>query len=94
MKSLEINGPKDLCSYFTSLLVISNNLLWQNDLLSWLLDEAKGPQRTVRQLAMRVLIINFGAIHTTSAVSTVFTSTLFLSALALAVSFAHCCIQH
>ncbi|KAG6901631.1 hypothetical protein C0995_009799 [Termitomyces sp. Mi166 len=37
-----------------------------NDLLSWLLDIAEGKQRTVRDLTMRILVINFAAIHTTS----------------------------
>ncbi|KAF8957287.1 cytochrome P450, partial [Flammula alnicola] len=42
---------------------------WQdkpNDLISWLLDEAEGPQRTIRDVAIRLLSINFAAIHTTS----------------------------
>ncbi|ESK83170.1 cytochrome p450 [Moniliophthora roreri MCA 2997] len=37
-----------------------------NDLLSWLLDEAKGYQRSLDDLVMRILTINFGAIHTTT----------------------------
>ncbi|KAG7093467.1 hypothetical protein E1B28_007143 [Marasmius oreades] len=36
-----------------------------NDLLSWLLDVATGSQRTMDDLTMRVLAVNFGAIHTT-----------------------------
>ncbi|PPQ77969.1 hypothetical protein CVT26_005274 [Gymnopilus dilepis] len=37
-----------------------------NNLISWMLDEAKGPQRDVEDLAVRVLTINFAAIHTTT----------------------------
>jgi len=37
-----------------------------NDLISWLLDEAKGYQRSIHDLAVRLLSINFAAIHTTS----------------------------
>ncbi|KAF8526939.1 cytochrome P450 [Hysterangium stoloniferum] len=37
-----------------------------NDLLSWLMDEAVGPERTARNLTLRMLITNFSAIHTTS----------------------------
>ncbi|KAK7049973.1 hypothetical protein VNI00_005404 [Paramarasmius palmivorus] len=37
-----------------------------NDLLSWLLSEAKGYQRTLDDLVMRILTVNFGAIHTTT----------------------------
>ncbi|KAJ3769084.1 cytochrome P450 [Lentinula raphanica] len=37
-----------------------------NDLISWLLDEAKGEQRTASDLIMRVLAIEVAAIHTTS----------------------------
>ena len=40
----------------------------QNDLITWLLEEAKGPQRTIEQISLRVLGINFAAIHTTSMV--------------------------
>ncbi|KAG6837019.1 hypothetical protein H0H93_016226 [Arthromyces matolae] len=36
------------------------------DAISWLLDLAEGKQRTIRDLTMRILVINFAAIHTTS----------------------------
>ena len=42
--------------------------MYQNDLITWLLEEAKGPQRTIEQISLRVLGINFAAIHTTSMV--------------------------
>ncbi|KAF5365278.1 hypothetical protein D9758_005353 [Tetrapyrgos nigripes] len=46
-----------------------------NDLLSWLLEEAKLPeQRTAYDLAQRIIAINVAAIHTTSMA---FTNTLF-----------------
>ncbi|KAG6894484.1 hypothetical protein C0993_011403, partial [Termitomyces sp. T159_Od127] len=37
-----------------------------NDALSWLLNLAEGKQRTVRDLTLRILSLNFAAIHTTS----------------------------
>ncbi|KAE9389796.1 cytochrome P450 [Gymnopus androsaceus JB14] len=45
-----------------------------NDLISWLLDEAKDEQRTVPDLVSRVLVVEVAAIHTTS---TAFCSTLY-----------------
>ena len=41
----------------------------QNDLLMWLMSEAKGVERSVEGLARRLLEINFAAIFTTSLVS-------------------------
>ncbi|KAG6833858.1 hypothetical protein H0H87_011792 [Tephrocybe sp. NHM501043] len=37
-----------------------------NDAISWLLDLAQGHQRTVRDITLRILSLNFAAIHTTS----------------------------
>ncbi|KAJ7087179.1 cytochrome P450 [Mycena belliarum] len=37
-----------------------------NDLISWLLDEAEGDERTVPALVQRILVINFGAVHTSA----------------------------
>ncbi|KAF8994947.1 cytochrome P450, partial [Cyathus striatus] len=37
-----------------------------NDVISWCLEHATGDQRTVRELAIRVMVINTGAIHTTT----------------------------
>ena len=42
----------------------------QNDMLSWLMDEAEGEQRTVYALTQRLLTLNFAAIHTSSMVGT------------------------
>ena len=41
----------------------------QNDMLMWLMSEAKGVERSLEGLARRMLVINFAAIHTTSLVS-------------------------
>ena len=38
----------------------------QNDMLMWLMSEAKGVERSVEGWARRLLILNFVAIHTTS----------------------------
>ncbi|KAG5350609.1 hypothetical protein C0989_010177 [Termitomyces sp. Mn162] len=45
-----------------------------NDIISWLLERAQGEQRTVRDITMRILTMNFAAIHSTSMV---FTNVLF-----------------
>jgi len=37
-----------------------------NDLLMWLMSEAKGVERSVEGVARRLLVVNFAAIHTTS----------------------------
>ncbi|KAH9482481.1 Cytochrome P450 monooxygenase 151 [Psilocybe cubensis] len=37
-----------------------------NNLISWLIDVAEGEQRDIRDLVIRLLSVNFGAIHTTS----------------------------
>jgi len=41
-----------------------------NDLVSWLLEGAKGSQRSVRDLTLRILLINAAAIHTTGMAAT------------------------
>ncbi|KAI9441477.1 cytochrome P450 [Lactarius indigo] len=38
----------------------------QNDMLMWLMSEAKGVERSLEGLAKRMLVVNFAAIHTTS----------------------------
>ncbi|KAJ7729803.1 cytochrome P450 [Mycena metata] len=37
-----------------------------NDMISWLIADAKGPQRTVEDLTSRILFLGFGSIHSTS----------------------------
>ncbi|KAH8828974.1 cytochrome P450 [Flagelloscypha sp. PMI_526] len=37
-----------------------------NDLISWLLEFAQGSQRSIRDLCVRILAANFGALHTTT----------------------------
>jgi hypothetical protein len=41
----------------------------QNDMLMWLMSEAKGVERSVEGVARRLLAINFASIHTTSLAS-------------------------
>ncbi len=41
----------------------------QNDMLMWLMSEAKGVERSLEGLARRLLIVNFAGIHITSTVS-------------------------
>ena len=41
----------------------------QNDMLMWLMSEAKGVERSLEGVARRLLVVNFAAIHSTSGVS-------------------------
>ena len=41
----------------------------QDDMLMWLMSEAKGVERSVEGVARRLLFINFASIHTTSLAS-------------------------
>ncbi|KAG5651328.1 hypothetical protein H0H81_009081 [Sphagnurus paluster] len=38
----------------------------ENDMLSWLMDEAKGDETSSRNLTLRILTVNFAAIHTST----------------------------
>jgi hypothetical protein len=51
------------------IVAIITNARVQNDMLMWLLSEAKGIERSLAGLARRMLVINFVAIHSTSNVS-------------------------
>ena len=55
----------------TSVLNINaiTNAEIQNDMLMWLMSEAKGVERSLEGLARRLLLVNFAGIHTTSTVS-------------------------
>ena len=41
----------------------------QNDMLMWLMSEAKGVERSLEGVARRLLLVNFASIHTTSSAS-------------------------
>jgi len=41
-----------------------------NDMLMWLMDEAKGVERSLEGVARRLLVVNFAAIHSTSQTTT------------------------
>jgi hypothetical protein len=43
-----------------------HRFILQNDLISWLLEQAPAEERTVDNLIQRILMINFAAIHTTA----------------------------
>src|ERR1700679_1598900 len=43
-----------------------------NDMLTWLMEDAVGEERDPRNLTLRILVVNFAAIHTTSRVSCFF----------------------
>jgi hypothetical protein len=46
----------------------------QNDVLMWLMEAAKGVERSLKFLALRLLIINFAGIHSTALVSDISSS--------------------
>jgi hypothetical protein len=50
-----------------------------NDLLSWLMEDAVGEERDPYNLTLRVLGVNFAAIHTTSIVSCSFLTYMCLT---------------
>ncbi|KAH8996773.1 cytochrome P450 [Lactarius akahatsu] len=54
--------------------VVINAEVLQNDMLMWLMSEAKGVERSLEGLARRMLAVNCAAIHTTS---TTFTNVLY-----------------
>ena len=57
MKSSFVN------SYFFFLDRSFSLFSFQNDLISWLMEEAESPQLTVKLLVTRVLLVNFATIH-------------------------------
>ena len=61
------DSERPVCVFYILVLRLTTH---QNDLISWLLDEARGhpKRRTVRNLTLCLLNINFGAIHTTTQV--------------------------
>jgi hypothetical protein len=61
---------KPVCRTIVSGCVISHHTDdTQNDLLMWLMSEAKGVERSLEGVARRLLTINFAAIHSTSLAS-------------------------
>jgi hypothetical protein len=48
----------------------------QNDMLMWLMEEAKGVEKSLEGLARRLLVVNFAAIHSTSLVTNISSSLL------------------
>ena len=51
----------------------------QNDSITWLLEEAKGEQRSMRNLILRLLMTNFVAMHTSSTVRICFRMSVLLT---------------
>jgi hypothetical protein len=48
----------------------------QNDMLMWLMSEAKGVERSLEGLARRLLTVNFAAVHSTSQASNTLVSVM------------------
>ena len=61
------NKPVRLLLSLNASVIIIARL--QNDMLTWLMDEAKGVEKSLAGLARRLLVVNFAAIHTSSNVS-------------------------
>ena len=56
------------------LILLSSSIITQrpgsqNDMLMWLMSEAKGAERSLKGLARRLLIVNFAAIHSSAQAS-------------------------
>ena len=60
---------KPVCQTIVQYLVSHYVADLQNDMLMWLMSEAKGVERSLEGLARRLLVVNLGAIHTTSLAS-------------------------
>ena len=60
---------KPVCWSALLYVIVIVNARLQNDMLMWLMSEAKGVERSLEGLARRMLAVNFTAIHTTSIVS-------------------------
>ena len=56
-------------SRFESDVTIIHAGIAQNDMLMWLMSEAKGVEKSLEGLVRRMLLVNFASIHTTSNVS-------------------------
>jgi len=54
--------------FLCGIIVIYRIMGAQNDMLMWLLYEAKGVEKSPEGLARRLLMVNLAAIHTTSLV--------------------------
>ncbi|KAF8575897.1 cytochrome P450 [Ramaria rubella] len=50
----------------SQICILMISFLLQNDVLSWLMDEACDEERTPRNLTLRVLLLNFASIHTST----------------------------
>ena len=48
--------------------IVIHEVRQQNDMLMWLMSEAKGVERSLEGLARRLLMVNLAAIHTTTSV--------------------------
>jgi hypothetical protein len=60
---------KPVCHYYSVMLLVSHYVAAsQNDLLMWFMSETPKEERTVENLARRLLLINLAAIHSTSSV--------------------------
>jgi len=62
---------KPVCQTIASVISLISHYTGgsQNDLLMWLMSEAKGVERSLEGVARRLLSVNFAVIHTTSLAS-------------------------
>jgi hypothetical protein len=68
------NWPGKPVSFLNGVLRGNGLLIYfQNDLISWLLEDAEGEERKMPALVMRILFANFAAIHTSSMVRSLHT---------------------
>lgn len=72
------------CSFYLLLTEL------QNDMLGWLMDKARGEEQSIRNLTLRILTLNFAAIHTTTMVyAYALLAYMSFSLMDLAQSFTH-----
>ena len=69
MEEFGDDWDKPVCKPHCTCIPLITAVKLQNDMLMWLMDEAKGVERSLEGVARRLLTVNFAAIHSTSQAS-------------------------
>jgi cytochrome P450 len=80
------DAPVRQPSYSISSYYVIHAMEAQNDMLMWLMSEAKGVERSLEGWARRLLMLNFASVHSTSLVSC--RSCLFLATVSSIANYA------
>lgn len=70
LMNTENSGMENQCTLFSPYNTVECSCnYFQNDMLSWLMDEASEVEMSTRNLTLRIMLISFVAIHTSSMVT-------------------------